>query len=203
MKNDLNEALEKLQKAGLIVEYTSMYSGLFGFSRYLKTAVKRTGHDLETEETDNFIIVKFGGKMAKVTLEKFDEDEDPMLYVEAGGDERAFYNEHSDWGSALKFIIKKICPTNESVNESDDPYTIMYKKLEELENELLIQGFKAKLIDRPGAFHVKVDSPSYGPVQINYSIKDKSYTISNYEEVFRTYKEQNMTNFDSIVEFLA
>lgn len=87
--------------------------------------------------------------------------------------------------------------------ESDDPYIIMYKKLKELENELLIQGFKAKLIDRPGAFHVKVDSPSYGPVEINYSIKDKSFTISNYEEVFRTYKEQNMTDFDSIVEFLA
>ena len=111
----------------------------------------------------------------------------------------------------IKEIIKRFSDTDKKESNfinSDSIYELVDEEnsndeSEELENELLIQGFKAKLIDRPGAFHVKVDSPSYGPVQINYSIKDKSYTISNYEEVFRTYKEQNMTNFDSIVEFLA
>ena len=88
--------------------------------------------------------------------------------------------------------------------EADDPYTIMRKKLEDLENELLIQGFKAKLVDRPGAFYVKVvDAPSCGNVVINYSIKDKSFTISDYDKVLRTYKEDEMDYFNKIVEYLA
>lgn len=88
--------------------------------------------------------------------------------------------------------------------EADDPYTIMRKKLEDLENELLIQGFKAKLIDRPGAFYVKVDSPSFPEkIIINYSIKDKSFTLSDHNKVLRTYKEGEMEYFDKIVEFLA
>ena len=203
MKMELNEAIDKLNKAGLIVEYTSMYSGLYNFYRFLNAKAPKTGYDLEIEGDENSITVKFMDNSALVTLEKFDEDEDPMIYVEAGGDERAFYNEHTDFGPAMQFIIKKICPTNESVNESDDPYTIMRKKLEDLENELLIQGFKAKLVDRPGAFYVKVDAPSCGNVVINYSIKDKSFTISDYEKVLRTYKEDEMDYFNKIVEYLA
>ena len=56
-----------------------------------------------------------------------------MLYVEVEDDERAFYNEHTDYGNALQFIIKNICPTNESVNESTNDYReIVTKKLAQI-----------------------------------------------------------------------
>ena len=110
----IDEAKEVLKRAGLILEYTSMYSRLYDFYRFINAKAPKTGYDLEIEGEENSITVKFMNNVALVTLEKFDEDEDPMLYVEAGGDEREFYNEHSDWGNAFQFIIKKICPTNES-----------------------------------------------------------------------------------------
>jgi uncharacterized protein with GYD domain len=112
---DLNEAKQILKNAGYLVEYTSMYSGLYDFYRYLKVEAPKTGYDLKIKGYENSITVKFMDNVAKVTLEQFDEDEDPMIYVEAGGDERAFYNEHTDYGPAMQFIIKQICPTNESV----------------------------------------------------------------------------------------
>ena len=118
MEMELNEALAKLKAEGALLEYTSMYSALSDFFRYLKVKAPKTGYDLEIEGDENQITVKFGDNTAKVTLEQFDEDEDAMLYVEAGGEERAFYNEHTDFGPAMKFIIKKICPTNESVEDT-------------------------------------------------------------------------------------
>ena len=115
----LDEATQILNNAGFLVEYTSMYSALSDFYRYLKVKAPKTGYDLEIEGDENSITVKFMGNEAKVTLEQFDEDEDPMLYVEAGGDERAFYNEHTDYGPAMQFIIKQICPTNEAFIKED------------------------------------------------------------------------------------
>ena len=111
---ELHEALDKLKAEGALLEYTSMYSALNDFYRYLKVKAPKTGYDLEIEGDEDNITVKFKDNVAKVTLETFDEDEDPMLYVEAGGDERAFYNEHTDYGPAMQFIIKQICPTNEA-----------------------------------------------------------------------------------------
>lgn len=111
----LEEALEILHNEGYLtdngylVEDTSMYSALSDFYRYLKTKAPKTGYDFEIEGDENSITVKFKNNVAKVTLEMFDEDEDPMLYVEANGEERAFYNEHTDFGPALQFIIKNIC----------------------------------------------------------------------------------------------
>lgn len=129
----LDEATQILKNAGYLVEYTSMYSALSDFYRYLKIKVPKTGYDLDIEGDENSITVKFMGNVAKVTLEQFDEDEDPMLYVEVEDDERAFYNEHTDYGNALQFIIKNICPTNESVNESTNDYReIITKKLAQI-----------------------------------------------------------------------
>lgn len=130
---ELHEALAKLKAEGALLEDTSMYSALSGFYKYLKVKAPKTGYDLEIEGDENSITVKFMDNVAKVTLETFDEDEDDMLYVEAGGDERAFYNEHTDFGPAMQFIIKQICPTNESVNESTDNYReIVTKKLAQI-----------------------------------------------------------------------
>lgn len=112
---NLTEAKHILKKAGYIIEDTSMYSALSDFYRYLKTKAPKTGYDLEIEGDENTITVKFMDNIAKVTLEQFDEDEDTMLYVEAGDEFHAFYNEHTDFSSALQFIIKNICPTNESI----------------------------------------------------------------------------------------
>lgn len=114
MQRKFSEAKELLTNAGFIVEATSMYSVLYDFYRFLNAKAPKTGYDLEIEGDENSITVKFLDNVALVTLEEFDEDEDPMLHVEAGGNDRIFYNEHSDWGNALQFIIKKICPTNES-----------------------------------------------------------------------------------------
>ena len=111
---ELYEALAKLKAEGALLEDTSMYSALSDFYRYLKVKAPKTGYDLEIEGDEDKITVKFMDNVAKVTLEQFDEDEDAMLYVEAGGDERAFYNEHTDFGPAMQFIIKQICPTNEA-----------------------------------------------------------------------------------------
>ena len=111
---NLNEAKQILKKNGYIIENTSIYSELSDFYRYLKVKAPKTGYDLEIEGDENSIIVKFMDNVAKVTLEKFDDEEDPMLYVEVEDDERIFYNEHTDYGNALQFIIKNICPTNES-----------------------------------------------------------------------------------------
>lgn len=105
----LDEAKEILKNNGYLVEDTSMYSALSDFYKYLKTKAPKTGYDFEIEGDENSITVKFKNNVAKVTLEMFDEDEDPMLYVEANGEERAFYNEHTDFGPALQFIIKNIC----------------------------------------------------------------------------------------------
>lgn len=129
----LDEATQILKNAGYLVEYTSMYSALSDFYRYLKVKAPKTGYDLDIEGDENYITVKFNGNVAKVTLEQFDEDEDPMLNVEVEDDERVFYNEHTDYGPALQFIIKNICPTNESVNESTNDYReIVTKKLAQI-----------------------------------------------------------------------
>ena len=116
---ELHEALDKLKAEGALLEYTSMYSALNDFYRYLKVKAPKTGYDLEIEGDEDAITVKFKDNVAKVTVETFDEDEDPMLYIEAGGDERAFYNEHTDYGPAMQFIIKQICPTNEAYIKED------------------------------------------------------------------------------------
>ena len=110
----LDEAKEILKNAGYIVEDTSIYSALSDFYRYLKTKALKTGYDLKIEGDEDSITIKFKDNIAKVTLEQFDEDEDAMLYVEAGDDFKAFYNEHADYGNAMQFIIKNICPTNEA-----------------------------------------------------------------------------------------
>lgn len=126
---ELHEALEKLKAEGALLEYTSMHSALNDFYRYLKVKAPKTGYDLEIEGDEDNITVKFNDNVAKVTLEQFDEDEDPMLYVEAGGDERAFYNEHTDYGPAMQFIIKQICPTNEAYIKED-------KYMDDMDDEL-------------------------------------------------------------------
>lgn len=105
----LDEAKEILTDNGFLVEYTSMYSALSDFYRYLKAKAPKTGYDFEIEGNENNIKIKFLDNVAKITLEQFDEDENAMLYVEANGEERAFYNEHTDYGPALQFIIKNIC----------------------------------------------------------------------------------------------
>lgn len=57
----------------------------------------------------------------------------PVEDVEVEDDERTFCNEHTDYGNALQFIIKNICPTNESVNESANDYReIVTKKLAQI-----------------------------------------------------------------------
>jgi len=112
---NLNEAKQELIEHGYIIEDTSMYSGLYDFYRYLKVEAPKTGYDLKIKGYENSITVKFMDNVAKITLEQFDEDEDQMLYVEVEDDERMFFNEHSDYGNAMQFIIKNICPTNESV----------------------------------------------------------------------------------------
>lgn len=102
----LDEAKQILTDNGYLVEDTSMYSALSDFYRYI---IAKAPKNLEIEGDENSITVKFKNNVAKVTLEMFDEDEDAMLYVETDGDERAFYNEHTDYGPALQFIIKNIC----------------------------------------------------------------------------------------------
>ena len=101
---NLVEAKQILTKAGYLIEDTSMYSSLYDFYRYIK-AKAPTGYEIYGDE--NCITVK-KDNVAKITLEKFDEDEDAMLYVEVNGEERAFYNEHTDFGHALQFIINNI-----------------------------------------------------------------------------------------------
>lgn len=129
---NIGEAKDVLKNAGLmLVEGTSMYSRLYDFYRFINANAPKTGYDLEIEGDENSITVKFMNNVARVTLETFDEDEDSMLNVEAGGDERSFYDEHSDWGNALRFIIKNICPTNES-------YVGMFKNKDTGEVELNI-----------------------------------------------------------------
>lgn len=120
----LGEAKEVLKSAGLmVVEAISMYSRLYDFYRFINDKAQKTGYDLKIECEENSITVKFKDNAtlvtntALVTLEKFDEDEDPMLYIKAGDDEGAFYNEHSDWANAFRFIIKKIVPINESISD--------------------------------------------------------------------------------------
>lgn len=102
----LDEAKQILTDNGYLVEDTSIYSSLYDFYRYL---IAKAPKNLEIEGDENSITVKFKNNVAKVTLEMFDEDEDAMLYVETDCDERAFYNEHTDYGPALQFIIKNIC----------------------------------------------------------------------------------------------
>ncbi len=120
----LDEAKKILKNAGYLMEDISMHSSLYDFYRYLKAKAPKTGYDFKIEDDDNSITVKFKNNVAKVTLEKFDEDEDAMLYVEANGEERAFYNEHTDYGPALQFIIKNISQTNESINERNAGYLV-------------------------------------------------------------------------------
>ena len=106
---NLNEAKKILKKNGYIIENTSIYSELSDFYRYLKVKAPKTGYDLEIEGDENIITIKFMDNVAKVTLEKFDDEEDPMLYVETENDERLYYNKHTDFGNAMQFIIKNIC----------------------------------------------------------------------------------------------
>lgn len=77
----LEEAKQILTDNGFLVEYTSMYSALSDFYRYLKAKAPKTGYDFEIEGDENSITVKFKDNVAKVTLEKFDEDKDALLYI--------------------------------------------------------------------------------------------------------------------------
>lgn len=126
----LDEAKQILTDNGYLVEDTSIYSSLYDFYRYLKAKAPK---NLEIEGDENSITVKFKNNVAKVTLEMFDEDEDAMLYVETDGDERAFYNEHTDYGPALQFIIKNISQTNESVKESTSTKNVIDAEYDKLE----------------------------------------------------------------------
>lgn len=183
MKMELNEAIDKLNKAGLIVE------GLDYYTKFLNDVYNAMDNDPYFTDYSDFYHDSIGAAKSS----------------EIGDLIQRYWDESidQDVDECIEFIKKEL-EMSESVNENaDDPYTIMRKKLEDLENELLMQGFKAKLIDRPGAFYVKVDAPSCGNVIINYSIKDKSFTISDYDKVLRTYKEDEMEYFDKIVEFLA
>lgn len=144
----LDEAIERLNKAGLIVEDTSMYSALSGFYRYLKAKAPKTGYDLEIEGDEEYIKVKFMDNVAYVTLEQFDEDEDAMLYVEAGGEERAFYNEHTDFGPAMQFIIKQICPTNEALDILHNEGYLTEEHIAKVGSTLRIDFDKYKIVTR-------------------------------------------------------
>lgn len=192
MKMELNEALERLNRAGLIVEETTEDALARIAANSNEAIVEEIVEEIEkVRPVKNYYEVDPDDKGVTQQFE---------IVMENATWEVQFSRSGFSWGgnvypwriiqnnnggftkvahsmSGLRSLMKKIkAIQSESVNENaDDPYTIMRKKLEDLENELLIQGFKAKLIDRPGAFFVKVDSPSFPEkIIINYSIKDKS-----------------------------
>ena len=82
-----------------------------------------------------------------------------------------------------------------------DPYPIYCDKYEWLVDALLERGFEGtKLVDRPMAFYVTVPSPAYGNVMIHYSIKDKTFTISNNK--YGNFKSFDEDEIDDIAEYL-
>ena len=66
----LDEATQILKNAGYLVEYTSMYSALSDFYRYLKIKVPKTGYDLDIEDSENDAFI--GTKKNKIALEDMD-----------------------------------------------------------------------------------------------------------------------------------
>ena len=86
------------------------------------------------------------------------------------------------------------------VEANVDPYPIYRKKYEWIKDELLWHGFEGtKVIDRPMAFYVKVPSVGYGDVMIHYSIKDKTFTISDEHGIIETFPEDES---DELADFL-